>query len=139
MALITLWNGLSKSFLLQTLKTRTKESMYSQRVICSVYISVAAGKLKQMRVGKSQRNLQHSRGVVPGGAMAPPDFGRSVNPISTRGDRLCPSNYYWHPRIFRPSNGPEDASEGSVWKHQINTIFNQKLKMEYEAHYIMPC
>ena len=22
--------------------------------------------------------------------MAPPDFGRSVNPISTRGDRLCP-------------------------------------------------
>ena len=33
-------------FLLQTLKTRTKESMYSQRVICFVYISVAAGKLK---------------------------------------------------------------------------------------------
>ena len=25
------------------------------------------------------------RGVVPGGAMAPPVFGRSVNPISTRG------------------------------------------------------
>ena len=49
------------------------------------------------------------RGVVPGGAggaMAPPDFGRSVNPISTRGDRLCPPNYYWHPRIFRPSDGP---------------------------------
>ena len=23
--------------------------------------------------------------VVPGGAMTPPDFGRSVNPISTRG------------------------------------------------------
>ena len=22
------------------------------------------------------------------------------------GGRLCPSNYYWHPRIFRPSNGP---------------------------------
>ena len=33
------------------------------------------------------------RGVVPwgtGGAMAPTDFGRSVNPISTRGDRLFP-------------------------------------------------
>ena len=28
---------------------------------------------------------------VPG-AMAPPDFGRSVNPISTRGGRLCPPN-----------------------------------------------
>ena len=35
------------------------------------------------------------RGVVPGGAMAPPDFGRSVN----QGERLCPPNYYWHPRI----------------------------------------
>ena len=39
-------------------------------------------------------------------AMAHPDFGRSVNPISTGGDRLCPPNYYWHPRIFRPSDGP---------------------------------
>ena len=39
-------------------------------------------------------------------AMAHPDFGRSVNPISTRGDRLCPPNYYWHTRIFWPSDGP---------------------------------
>ena len=33
--------------------------------------------------------------VVPGGAggaMASPDFARSVNPISTKGDRLCPPN-----------------------------------------------
>ena len=26
--------------------------------------------------------------------MAPPDFGRSVNPTSTKGDRLCPPQYY---------------------------------------------
>ena len=39
--------------------------------------------------------------------VAPPDFGRSVNPISTWGDRLCPPNYYWQPRISRPSDGPE--------------------------------
>ena len=49
-------------------------------------------------------------GVVPGGAgaaMAPTDFGRSVNPISTiEGDRLCRPNYYWHPWIFRPSDSP---------------------------------
>ena len=35
------------------------------------------------------------RPVVPGGAggaMAPPNFGRSVNPISTKGGRLCPPN-----------------------------------------------
>ena len=35
------------------------------------------------------------RGVTytgAGGAMAPPDFGRSITPISTTGGRLCPSN-----------------------------------------------
>ena len=35
------------------------------------------------------------RGVVPGGAggaMAPPDFGRSVNPFSIKGGKLCPPN-----------------------------------------------
>ena len=42
-----------------------------------------------------------------GCAMAHPDFGRSINPIATRGDRLCPPYYYWHTRIFRPSDGPE--------------------------------
>ena len=39
--------------------------------------------------------LGNSRGVVPGGAggaIAPPDFGRSVNLISTKGGRLCPPN-----------------------------------------------
>ena len=46
-----------------------------------------------------------------GGAMAHPDFSRSVNPISTRRGRLCPTLYYWHPRIFRLSYGP-DIKEG---------------------------
>ena len=39
--------------------------------------------------------VQLCRPVVHGGAvgaMAPPYFGRSVNPISTRGSRLCPTN-----------------------------------------------
>ena len=47
--------------------------------------------------------------VVPGCAgcaMAHPDFGRSINPISTRRDKLCPPNYYRHTQIFRPSDGP---------------------------------
>ena len=29
---------------------------------------------------------------VAGGATASPDFGRSVDPISTKGGRLCPAN-----------------------------------------------
>ena len=42
-------------------------------------------------------SMLHGRTVVPGGArgaMAPPDFGRSVDPISTRRGRLCPPHYY---------------------------------------------
>ena len=42
------------------------------------------------------------RPVVPGGAsgaMAPPHFGRSVNPISTKGGRLCPPNNTGTPRF----------------------------------------
>ena len=54
------------------------------------------------------------RPVVPGCAMAHPDFGRSVNPISTRGDRLCPPNYYWHTRIFRPFDGPDEGGKAPL-------------------------
>ena len=58
---------------------------------------------------KTHRVDFNPRPVVPGCAgcaMAHPDFGRSVNPISTSGNRLCPPNYYWHTQIFRPSDGP---------------------------------
>ena len=57
----------------------------------------------------SMRHEAMLRPVVPGCAgcaMAHPDFSRSINPISTWGDRLCPPNYYWHTRMFRPFNGP---------------------------------
>ena len=42
---------------------------------------------------RKQSKFLKFRVVVPGGAggaMAPPNFGRSVNPISTKGGRLCP-------------------------------------------------
>ena len=39
-----------------------------------------------------QHALQLLRGVVSGGTMAPPDFGRSVNPISTIKSRSCSPN-----------------------------------------------
>ena len=34
------------------------------------------------------------------GARAPPSFGISVNPIRTKGGRLCPPYYYWPPHLF---------------------------------------
>ena len=65
------------------------------------------------------------RPVVPGCAMAHPIFRRSVNPISTRGDRLCPPNYYWHTQIFRPSDGP--ANTGKTLKvHSLQAIKFEK-------------
>jgi hypothetical protein len=70
--------------------------------------------------------MHMSRGVVPvaaGCAMAHPDFGRSVKPISTRGDRLCPPNYYWHSRIFRPSFGPGPIASVAQYRAEILTIF----------------
>ena len=45
------------------------------------------------------------RPVVPGdagGAMEPPNFGISVNPISTKGGRLCPPNYTGTPEFIDP-------------------------------------
>ena len=46
--------------------------------------------------------MPNLRGVARGGAegaRAPPEFGRSVNPIQTRGARLYPSHYCQPPRI----------------------------------------
>ena len=45
---------------------------------------------------KKEKNTFIYRAVVSGGAggtLAPPESGSSVNPIPTRGGRLCPPNY----------------------------------------------
>ena len=67
-----------------------------------------------------------------------PDFGSSVNPISTRGDRLCPPNYYWHTQIFRPSDGPaKDLSYQFLYSvtmliwHVIKCTYVQMLSLVF--------
>ena len=52
--------------------------------------------------------LKIARPVARGGwgGYSPPVFSRTVKPISTRGSRLCPPQYYEPPRIFRPCDGP---------------------------------
>ena len=53
----------------------------------------------------SIRPVRGARGAIPS---TPPDFGISVEPISTRRLRhIMPPHHYWHPRIFRPSYGPQ--------------------------------
>ena len=42
-----------------------------------------------------------------GGARALPLFGRSVNPISSRGGTFSPPSITCPPQIFRPCDGPE--------------------------------
>ena len=54
---------------------------------------------------QTKGRLVGARGA--GRVMAPTDFDRSFNLISTRGDRLCPSHYCWPPRFFRLSYDPE--------------------------------
>ena len=54
--------------------------------------------------------MPQSAGLSQGGggasALAPPVFGRSVNPISTTGAHY-PHPVLQAPRIFRPCDGPE--------------------------------
>ena len=53
--------------------------------------------------------LFKNRRVASGGAgraHASTVLGRTVNPISTRGSRLSPLQYYEPSRIFRPCDGP---------------------------------
>ena len=52
-------------------------------------------KRKRGFINQLHKKTMAIRPVVPGGAggaMAPPNFGRSVNPTSTKGGRLCPPN-----------------------------------------------
>ena len=80
------------------------------------------------------------RPVVPGCAgcaIAHPIFGWSVNPISTRGDRLYPPNYYWHTRIFRPSDSPECYSYLLVKrKHQKGSEQGACLKLVFQTGHV---
>ena len=79
------------------------------------------------RLGNILANI-FTRPVVPGGAggaKTPPDFGRSVNPISTRRGRLCPPHYYWHPRIFRPSYGPVYIGKIDLLIYFLSSISTQ--------------
>ena len=59
---------------------------------------------------------------VPGGAIVPPIFGWSVNPISTKGGRLCPPFYYLPFQIFRPSYGPVSPSLSLV-SHKCPSLY----------------
>ena len=68
-----------------------------------------------------------------GGAMAPPDFGRLVNPISTRGTDYA---HYWHPRIFRPSDGPE-YTVGEITTLKMQQTFLEIKKMSSNQEYIL--
>ena len=52
-----------------------------------------------------------NRAVVSGGALAPPEFESPVNPIPTRGGRLCFPHYCEHPRIPKPN---DSSVEGLV-------------------------
>ena len=68
----------------------------------------------------TKQHIGCRRAVANGGAgeaSAPQVFDRSVNPISTMGDRLCPPQYYQPPRIFRPCDGPVSVQDLAITMH----------------------
>ena len=54
----------------------------------------------------SKFKCRDAGGGGAGGARAPPKFGILVNPIRTKGGRLCPPYYYWPPPIFLDDAAP---------------------------------
>ena len=83
--------------------------------------------------------LSNGRPVIPGCArrvMAHPDFGRSVNPISTRRDRLFPPSYYWHTQIFRPSDGPERYLFSSTERYFKESKNSDNSNFDFKSQFI---
>ena len=65
--------------------------------------SVASRDRTELTSSKCDWTRHAARWEAGGGSLPPPDFGGSVNPISTRGDTLSiPTQYYLPPRIFDP-------------------------------------
>ena len=59
-----------------------------------IYFSKSRKFMFLLREIVNDSSSSYYRGVVhrgAGGAMAPPGFGRSVNPISTRGEKVMPT------------------------------------------------
>ena len=85
---------------------------------------------------KSRLHRMYILPVVPGGAMAPLVFGWSVNPISTKGGRLClPNNtgtpgFSDLPTALQAKSWPENGQcQGN---HQMIGDYLLKLKREYD-------
>ena len=61
---------------------------------------------------------------------SPPVLGRTINPISTQGGRLCPPQYYKPPQIFRPCDGPALKGKQRNDNH-IGTCFSIQIVKKY--------
>ena len=60
-------------------------------------------------------------------AIVHPDFGRSVNPISTRGSRLCPPHYYLPTQLYVASYAPAyRGNSGRNDQVKYNHLSNKK-------------
>ena len=57
------------------------------------------------------------------------------DPIPTRGDRLCPPNYYWHTLIFRPSNGPANGRKLSILGKSMHSHFTIRYLIHIRLFY----
>ena len=59
-------------------------------------------------------------GFGPGGTRAPPELGILVNPIRTKGGRLCPPYYNWPPHLFGRCGASAMSSEKCALRVQFH-------------------
>ena len=71
------------------------------------------------------------RDTGPGGAggHSPPDFFRSINPISTKGCRLIPPHYYLSPTDFLLSHIPVAVDDIKASSENLNFVSRFKLEL----------
>ena len=75
-----------------------------------------------------------SAGSVTSIPETPRSFGISVNPIQTKGDRLCPQYYYWHPIFLNNAAYHQVASEDPLGIYKLLSFQEGSTKLERFLH-----
>ena len=80
---------------------------------------------------QGENHVDH-RDIVLGvlGVSWHPQILEDQQPYLNQGDRICPPNYYRHPRIFRPSYGPE-GTESTQCENVYLKVKSLKKKLAF--------
>ena len=86
-----------------TLRQKYKMKIFLRNSIIVFCFSTCNSEMTKRKYLLSSRVTVVPEPGGPGGPLAPPIFGRSVNPIRTGGGQIIPTYYYWPLQCFSPS------------------------------------